>query len=46
MTTGGNGDLKSHDNITVYDAPGTGMQLRAYADAINKMKYGDWRTLY
>jgi hypothetical protein len=38
--------LKSEGKLTVYDAPGTGMQLQAYADAINQMKYGEWRTLY
>ena len=38
----GNGDLKSHDNITVYDAPGERIQLQAYADALNKLTYGSW----
>lgn len=40
--TGGNGDLKSHDNITVYNAPGERIQLQAYADALNKLTYGTW----
>ena len=38
----GNGDLKSHDNITVYDAPGERIQLQAYQDSLSKMKYNDW----
>ena len=42
MTTGGNGDLKSHDNITVYDAPGERIQLQAYQDSLSKMTYGQW----
>lgn len=42
MTTGGNGDLKSHDNIIVFNAPGERIQLQAYADALSQMKYNDW----
>ena len=42
MTTGGNGDLKSHDNIIVYDAPGERIQLQAYQDSLSKMTYGQW----
>ena len=38
----GNGDLKSHDNITVYDAPGERIQLQAYQDSLSKMTYGQW----
>ena len=38
----GNGDLKSHDNITVYDAPGDRIQLQAYQDSLSKMTYGQW----
>ena len=38
----GNGDLKSHDNITVYDAPGDIIQLQAYQDSLSKMTYGQW----
>ena len=37
-----NGDLKSHDNITVYDAPGERIQLQAYQDSLSKMTYGQW----
>lgn len=42
MITVGNGDLKSHDNITVYDAPGERIQLQAYQDSLSKMTYGQW----
>lgn len=38
----GNGDLKSYDNITVYDAPGERIQLQAYQDSLSKMTYGQW----
>ena len=38
----GNGDLKSHDNIIVYDAPGERIQLQAYQDSLSKMTYGQW----
>ena len=38
----GNGDLKSHDNITVYDAPGERIQLQAYQNAVANAHYGDW----
>lgn len=38
----GNGDLKSHDNITVYDATGERIQLQAYQDSLSKMTYGQW----
>ena len=38
----GNGDLNSHDNITVYDAPGERIQLQAYQDSLSKMTYGQW----
>ena len=38
----GNGDLKSHDNITVYDARGERIQLQAYQDSLSKMTYGQW----
>lgn len=38
----GNGDLKSHDNITIYDAPGERIQLQAYKDSLSKMTYGQW----
>lgn len=42
MITVGNGDLKSHDNIIVYDAPGERIQLQAYQDSLDKMTYGQW----
>lgn len=38
----GNGNLKSYENIEVYDAPGESIQLQAYADALNKLTYGTW----
>lgn len=42
MTTGGNGELKSFENVEVYNAPGERIQLQAYADALNKLTYGTW----
>lgn len=39
---GGNGELKSNDKLTVYDAPGERIQLQAYQDSLSKMTYGQW----
>jgi len=38
----GNGDLKSHDNITVYDAPGDRIQLQAYQNELVNARYNEW----
>ena len=38
----GNGELKSVDKLTVYDAPGERIQLQAYQNAVVNAHYGDW----
>lgn len=39
---GGNGDIKSNDKLTVYDAPGDRIQLQAYQNELVSARYNEW----
>lgn len=39
---GGNGELKSNDKLTVYDAPGDRIQLQAYQNELVNARYNEW----
>jgi hypothetical protein len=38
----GNGELKSNDKLTVYDAPGDRIQLQAYQNELVNARYNEW----